>query len=213
MKIFGIGLSRTGTKSLTKALNMVGFSVNHFPRDKATIRETKNYIDTGECNLAAAEEFDAVIDMVPVIMMRGLFKKYPDSKFILTIRELDAWTASMEGLYDRVLNRVLERQGHIPGTIGNFIKFSHENIYGTEKFDKGIYRGVFKNYNKTMIEFFKGTNRLLVLDICSGEGWAKLCSFLEKKEKKEKKEKNVPFPLIKNVRSEDNNYEYQHIMR
>jgi hypothetical protein len=60
MKIFGIGLSRTGTKSLAMALNMLGLSVT--------------------------EKYNAVVDMVPPVIFSGIYAKYPDAMYMLTAR-------------------------------------------------------------------------------------------------------------------------------
>jgi len=37
MKVFGIGLSRTGTYSLSKALDVLGFYTIHYPIDPTTL--------------------------------------------------------------------------------------------------------------------------------------------------------------------------------
>jgi hypothetical protein len=40
-KVFGIGLSRTGSMSLTEALTILGFRALHFPADPVTQRERR----------------------------------------------------------------------------------------------------------------------------------------------------------------------------
>ena len=41
-KIFGVGLSRTGTRSLTQGLQMLGFDAIHYPGDETTYAELSN---------------------------------------------------------------------------------------------------------------------------------------------------------------------------
>jgi len=40
-KIFGLGLSKTGTSSLTDALNLLGVKAVHYPHDQRTYEELR----------------------------------------------------------------------------------------------------------------------------------------------------------------------------
>ena len=77
MKYFGIGLSRTGTKSLYKAFKLMGFNSKHYlpPR-----REVSRY--------------DFVNDLPIPMRYKKLDQKFPGSKFIYTVRDTEAWLKS-----------------------------------------------------------------------------------------------------------------------
>ena len=62
MKIFGIGLSRTGTKSLSEALGIMGFKTAHYPCDRKTYIE----LTTGNYTLSILKKFDGITDITAV---------------------------------------------------------------------------------------------------------------------------------------------------
>jgi hypothetical protein len=76
MKIFGIGLSKTGTKSLMTATEMLGFRSKHFPREE----------DFGR--------FDAFADTSVAVQFERLDRLFPGSKFIYTVRAMEPWLES-----------------------------------------------------------------------------------------------------------------------
>jgi len=81
-RCWGIGLARTGTTSLCQAFRTLGYSnVVHNPPFEA---------------LASA---DAGADNGVVIFFKYLDYKFPGSKFVLTVRDLDGWLDSMEYIY------------------------------------------------------------------------------------------------------------------
>jgi len=82
MKVFGIGLSRTGTKSLTEALNMLGINVVHYPNDETTLQE----LIAGNYEFSLLNSWDGITDITVAPYYAQLDKIYPDSKFILTVR-------------------------------------------------------------------------------------------------------------------------------
>src|SRR5205085_2716068 len=92
-KIFGIGLSRTGTTSLTQALELLGYRTVHGPADHVTQLEFYEFFATGSqgVHLSVLKEHDALTDAPVCCLYRALDKAYPGSKFILTIREKQSW--------------------------------------------------------------------------------------------------------------------------
>ncbi len=63
-KVFGIGLSRTGTTTLTTALQKLGYKALHFPSDGATQNELYGFFssDSQFIRLSALEHYDAITD-------------------------------------------------------------------------------------------------------------------------------------------------------
>ena len=151
MKVFGIGLSRTGTSSLTTALARLGLHAHHFPRSREMIATV-----------------DAATDTSVAAWYRELDALYPGSKFILTVRRLPEWLDSCEALWRTYFDMFDE-----------FTASIHRLLYGREDFDRAAFALAYARHRDQVLSDFKGRDRdLLVLDICAGEGWDRLCPFL-----------------------------------
>jgi hypothetical protein len=169
-KIFGIGLSKTGTSSLSEALNQLGIKSIHYPNDEVTYHELKN----GNFNLSILEKYQAVADTPVVPYYPQLDKLFQGSKFILTIRDMDTWLVSVEkhwttapAFEDHPLKR-------------KFQDFIRTAVYGIVEFNKERFQYVYERHYKNVIEYFQSRpGDLLIMDICNGEGYEKLCPFLE----------------------------------
>lgn len=150
-KVFGIGLARTGTLSLNSALNILGFRSKHFP---GWIREF--------------DEFDAATDTSVTIGYKFLDVMYPDSRFILTVRDMDSWLESCRKLWER------EHQHQTWQ-----FKQLHRGLYGTHQFNPHLFRSAYERHFQEVIAHFSDwPEQLLVLNIVAGDGWEKLCAFL-----------------------------------
>ena len=78
-KVFCLGLSKTGTSSLSEALNLLGIKTMHYPHDEQTYQALRS----GNYRLPILEEFQGLAD-IPVAPYYAQFDAcYPDSKFIL----------------------------------------------------------------------------------------------------------------------------------
>ena len=152
-KIFGIGLGKTGTLSLAKAMKQLGYTSNHYPR---TIDDINNYDFCNDIPIAWRFKF---LDYV-----------YPNSKFILTTRDIDSWIKSCN-TYAKKKNknaplRILE---------------SRFMLFGITHYDEKIFRKVFEKYHKKVLKHFRNRpSDILVMDLTKGDGWEKLCKFLNK---------------------------------
>ena len=174
MKIFGIGLSRTGTKSLTAALEMLGFKIVHYPRDRKTYKE----LTTGIYNLSLLKEYDGITDITVVPFYPQLNVLYPGSKFILTLREKEAWLTSMENHFGK---------NPLSGTLPDFLyerkirRFLWAAVYGSYTFNRERMAFVYDSHLQNARRYFRGSReRFLEIDITTGEGWEKLCPFLDR---------------------------------
>lgn len=85
-KIFGIGLSRTGTKSLAAALQILGYNTLHYCP----------LVNNGEgVSLDDIKKYDAVVSTSFYNMYATLDLQYPNGKFILTTRDEECWFTSI----------------------------------------------------------------------------------------------------------------------
>lgn len=151
-KLFGIGLSKTGTKSLGRALKLLGYKVKHYP-DPDDI-------------LAEAEKYDALCDTPVIPHYKELAALYPSAKFILTIRDVDDWLASCEHHWSQF-------RPHKKGLA------NRRRVFGREDFDADTFADIYRAHFDDVMTFFEDEpGRLLVLEITGGEGWLKLCEFL-----------------------------------
>src|SRR5687768_6928911 len=133
-KIFGIGLSRTATTSLARALNLLGMKTIHCPSDQTTFNELRS----GNYNLSIMREFQGAADTPVVPFYPQLDKAFPGSKFILPTRDIDYWIRSME-----------RHMGFLSRSIGqrlSFYSFIDACVYGTLEFNEDRLRYVYETH-------------------------------------------------------------------
>jgi len=103
-KIFGIGFYKTGTTSLYEALRALGYhTVNgdtpgSYPGaddGETLIRQ----IDAGNYRLPTFDLFDAFTDNPYFHIWRQIYGLFPDAKYILTVRDENAWIDSCVKFY------------------------------------------------------------------------------------------------------------------
>ncbi len=160
-KIFGVGMQRTGTSSMTRAFRILGYRSAHFP---AELWENRDAPVLAEC--------DAFFDNPIPLIYQELDERCPESKFILTIRDEDDWLESCEYLFTK------KRDDY-----GGFAKRTqemHHALYGQSHFDTEVFREAFRRHNTQVKEYFADRpDDLLVIDIAQDDKWTPICSFLE----------------------------------
>ncbi|MHA1190777.1 MAG: sulfotransferase family protein [Promethearchaeota archaeon] len=145
-KVFCIGWAKTGTSTLRKALNILGYRTVQFLRGG---REPKE----GWPEYITKSNYGAYVDwpMFKVNFFKKIDKKFPNSKFILTIRDEKSWEKSYRYYFDESPEEV---------------KIAKQKMI---------------KHNNNVITYFKhNPNQLLIVNIAEGDGWEKLCPFLDK---------------------------------
>lgn len=158
-KIFCIGFHKTGTKSLAAALRAVGYRVTG-PNGVKDPDIAKNVLGMA---YGLVENYDAFQDNPWPIIYKELDKKFPGSKFILTLRDSESWIKSQVRHF------------------GSQKTPMRKWIYGVgcPEGNEEIYVKRFEKHNTEVLTYFKGRlNDLLVLNLPQGDGWEKLCPFL-----------------------------------
>ncbi len=169
MKVFGIGLHRTGTRSLSSALEVLGFRVIHYPDDPRTEYELRS----AGCVLSVLRDHDALTDLPAAAFYRELDRAYPGSKFILTVRQTRPWLQSIR----RHLAEV-ENIGW-PAEKQQYDKFLLQRIYGQTTFDASRFAKRLESHSREVVGYFRNrSNDFLAMSICGGDGWGALCDFL-----------------------------------
>lgn len=178
--VFGIGLNKTGSSSLHRAMELLGYnSVHYIYNDKILKDIVADNISNKKNIFDGIKNIDCYFDYLPWISHRSEFplnhlyktidKQYPNSLFIYNTRNINDWLESRYRHIERVTNAdlsVLSKQHP------HNIYFNRDKQAWTEEYidlDLGI-----KEY------FFDRPNDLLIIDICNGDGWDKLCTFLNK---------------------------------
>lgn len=174
-KIFGIGLSKTGTTSLTQALKLLDHKAVHFP-----FFHLKPQKDSLELNYHKIDKWDAMTDTPIPYFYKELDRHYPESKFILTIRNIDEWLDSCEN------NHIWPGEYVHDKAVSNFLYITqilqlHHALYGSVWFDRKRFRHFYHKHIDDVLCYF--SNRpadLLVYNIGNGDEWKPLCKLLGK---------------------------------
>jgi hypothetical protein len=171
-RIFGIGLHKTATTSLHKALTILGYDSAHWRNAhwaKAIWREMS---ETGRS--ATIERCYALSDLPIPIMYRDLDKAYPGSKFILTMRDEDKWVRSVKNHWSHNYNRFRMAWDNDP-----FSHKVHKLLYGQTTFDETVMRERYQRHNwEVQAYFLNRPDDLRVMHMDGGAGWTELCGFL-----------------------------------
>jgi hypothetical protein len=168
--LVGVGLSRTGTTSLHQALGILGYRSSHFVDGTeqfwagVILRRDYPYL------APAYQGFDAVSDIPAAHYFRQFHEQFPNSKFVLTWRSPDSWLASMHK-HCRGLSVVL------PNWENGFIGALHTLVYGSPTPREDAYLQRYAAHRQA-VEALIPPGQLLVMNVCDGEGWEKLCPFL-----------------------------------
>lgn len=165
-KIFGIGLSKTGTTSLAGALEMLGYHTRDYPG--LTSYEPG---DLASIDAQVLDQHEALTDTPIPSFYRELDQRYPGAKFVLTVRDMDAWLLSCKKQFTA---KLAEKQNDAHNRL--FI-----DLYGTAVFDEAPFRRGYQRFVDGVLDYFaQRPSDLLVLDVAAGQGWNELCPFLGK---------------------------------
>lgn len=172
-RVFGIGLSKTGTTSLTRALQILGYKTNHFPYSALRYEAGRLRLD-----LERISRWDAVTDSPVALFYDRLAEHFDNARFILTVRDIDAWLDSCEHNHvwpgDYVRNKGIRKLPHIRKILS-----LHHHVYGSERFHRPTFRDAYERHvTQVRKTFADNGHALLVTDICGGDGWQPLCHYL-----------------------------------
>lgn len=159
-KVWGIGLGRTGTRSLCEALRILGYE---------KLRHVPPYIQD-------LDDLEAAAEGICVSHYRYLDLRFPNSKFVLTTRDLDSWLDSCKrAMEDFPKDRISPESPFYNAMIRNRCA-----RYGALEFDSPTLTERFYHHHFDVVTHFRSRfDKLLILDFTKGEQWQKLCTFLD----------------------------------
>jgi 3'-phosphoadenosine 5'-phosphosulfate (PAPS) 3'-phosphatase len=163
-KLFGIGLSKTGTTSLANALQILGYKTKD---NMGVVKYATG--DLSSVDLDVVDAHDALTDTPIPSFYRALDARYPGSKFILTVRDSEGWLTSCKKQFTQ---RFAERQTDAHKRL--FL-----DLYGTDVFDEHRFASGYARFVDGAREYFMDRpHDLLIINVTAGEGWEQLCPFL-----------------------------------
>lgn len=173
-KVFGLGLSRTGTRSLSSALHVLGIDVVHYPTDEASLQAMVR----GDGAFPLLDHFDGLTDITTIPFLEELDRRYPGAKFVLTVREKAGWLKSCSNHWrGRTPFEPVVSPEH--GTHMEIRRFLRAAVYGSYDYAPERFSRVYDEHVARVRRYFADRpGDLLELDICGGEKWERLAPFL-----------------------------------
>jgi len=192
MKLIGAGLPRTATTTQMIALEMLGLPCYHM-RDmmadlgKSVPQWRKAFDGEGPWE-EIFEGKESTVDWPASYHWRELIEVYPDAKVLLSVRDHDGWTTSMQNtinqIYfgDSLMHHLAQAQYQIDPVYAAWIDLMIDMMWnergamaGTEGVSEEMAVKA-EEWNQAVIDTVP-SERLLVWN--AKEGWDPLCDFLE----------------------------------
>ena len=181
-KVIGIGLPKTGTTTLGYCFRRFGYKHRTYDMDLA-VQVKRNQLDGV---VKEAEKYEAFEDWPWFAIYKELDQRFPNSKFILTLRkDTETYVKSLQGHHEREGIRRAD-----------FVK-PHwwDEVHGVEpaQWDYGKSALRYEQHNRDVLAYFQGRIDKDLLVVCweNGDGWAELSRFLNKRAPAE------PFPHLR----------------
>ena len=171
-RIFGIGMHKTATTSFNKAMNILGFNGFHWNNAHLAKKIWTEITETKES--PTLEKYYTACDLPIPLLFKELDVAYPNSKFVLTIRDENKWLESVRKHWSHEHNPFRHQWNNDP-----FTHKVHKLLYGQKGFDAEIFINRYRKHNQEVIEYFKNrSSDLFVLDMEKPVQWNDLCQFL-----------------------------------
>lgn len=180
LKVIGAGFFRTGTLSLKRALEELGYARCWHGLEIMAKPEIIDVFTAAAAGDSAdyATMFDAdvrsVVDFAGLLFYKELFEASPGAKVILTVRDEDKWYASVYN----ALYKYARREGSFPmlgerAAPAKRLIWTHifHNRFEDKQYVLGLYRAHIEHVQRVIPK-----EKLLVYRV--EEGWEPLCQFL-----------------------------------
>lgn len=167
-KVFGIGLPKTGTTTLGYCFKEFGFNHRSFDMDLA-VQIKRNELENVVAEVRKYETFE---DWPWFLIYRELDQRFPNSKFILTLRrDTETYVASLRKHHAR---QGIKKE--------DFVK-PHwwDDVFGfaPDQWDYQKSAQTYERHNREVREYFRDrTNDVLVVCRENGDDWDKLSKLL-----------------------------------
>lgn len=157
-KVFVVGFHKTGTSTLAKALDILGYRV-----DGPSSAAFRYFVYSDSKALVNhIERYDAFQDDPWFFMYEFLYQEYPDAKFILTNRDVDGWYRSV---VDHFGEKLTEARRHL-----------YKGV--TAPAGEQLYKSTYRAHIDRVRDFFAEKENFIELDVTQVVTWSVLCDFL-----------------------------------
>ena len=186
MKVICAGMPKTGTKSITKALRHLGFTV--FDWEEQIFDFLDHWFDVfkngAEPDVKQVyQDADAVVDTPGNFFWEEILEAFPDSKVILSERDEDSWVRSMvnqleivQAMRSRMRSRTVALLSPTMRKL-HYIVDSHLDALLGSRNTKSTY--VFRKrcrMHNHRVKSIVSRDKLLLYNV--QQGWKPLCDFL-----------------------------------
>jgi Sulfotransferase domain/N-terminal domain of galactosyltransferase len=177
-RIFGIGMHKTGTTSLNKALKILGYDSAHWKTARWAKRIWEEMTAGGRSR--TLEGSYALSDLPIPLLYKELDAAYPGSKFLFTYRDLSKWLESVRRHWDPDINPFRRQWNHDP-----FTHKVHRLTYGERGFVPEVMTRRYLDHSSQVYDYFRGRDfdwggkDFLLMHMDQDAGWYKLCAFLD----------------------------------
>lgn len=171
-RVFSLGFTRQGTRSLFDACCRLGVSAMHgFGGCPECRADAARKLAEGRTDFDVYRGYEVVFQ-VAAVHWRRLAEERPDARFVLPMRPLENWLDSCD-----YRCRVAEK------THGSLDWFwaEREALFGQRLYDRAVWRDRWVEHVAAVCGTFRGTDRLLVVNVFlddEGELWRRLAAFL-----------------------------------
>lgn len=179
LQVIGAGLGRTGTYSLKKAIERLGFGPCHHMEE--VIHHMATQMPLWTTAVKGSPDWPAIYngyasadDWPTAAFYRELNAFYPNAKFILTVRSSESWVAS----FSDTIYKLMAGRAHAPAKMqpwfdmatGMMIKSGFPDGMNAAELAKAF------NAHAEAVKAAIPADRLLTYEV--KEGWGPLCAFL-----------------------------------
>jgi hypothetical protein len=185
LRVIGAGFGRTGTLSLKRALEELGFGptyhMQEVMRRPSHVAKWLRYARTGDVvwdDLFSG--FESGVDFPVSCVWESLASQYPDAKVILTVRDPQTWWASTASPIYQIRSMCPRWLTALVPAMKRWLEMTDALVWD------GLFDGRFADRDHAIAVFERHVahvratcppDRLLVFDVA--EGWEPLCAFLD----------------------------------
>lgn len=181
LSVIGAGLGRTGTLSMKRALEILGFGpCHHMEEVMAHPEQIPVWHAAGRGEAVDWEKllagYRSTVDWPSAQFWAELAAQFPKAKVVLTRRDPERWYES----FSNTILKLLQAPGPAPNpTVGAILDMCRDVIvrraFDGRLDDPAAIKAAFERHNAS-VEAALSPDRLLVFEVA--QGWAPLCKFL-----------------------------------
>lgn len=164
-RVFCLGLNKTGTSSFHEAMTILGYTPLHWggPPVRDLVQAA---IDEDAPLLTHIDPvYDAFSDIVLLSKnCARLDRQYPGSRFVLTVRPVDAWLES--------------RKRHVENNIRKRDEGKYDGDFVVVDLDG--WRAEWDAHLASVHEYFAGRDDFVEVDLTRDPGWEPLCELVDR---------------------------------